>query len=100
MDKGSSLKEALKTVVETKLLGTYRLAIMEMENPDNMLFVKNSGDFVLGLSKAKDELVVSSDPSILHQSNLGWQQVPIPNNHILEVKSDCTYVFEKLEKKI
>ena len=65
-----------------------------------MLFVKNSGDFVLGLSKAKDEMLVSSDPSILLTNHSGWTHEQIPNNHILEVKSDCTYTFQKLEKKI
>jgi hypothetical protein len=30
---GFHLEEAIKNVVETKLLGTYRLAIVEINNP-------------------------------------------------------------------
>ena len=45
---------------------------MEIKNPERMIFVKNSGDFVLGLSKAKDEMLVSSDSSIFNANNLGW----------------------------
>ena len=48
MSKGSTLKDALKSVVETKLLGTYRIAVMENLNPKAIYFVKNSGDFILG----------------------------------------------------
>jgi glucosamine 6-phosphate synthetase-like amidotransferase/phosphosugar isomerase protein len=70
MDKGVDIKDALKTVVEQKLIGTYRIAIMEVKNPERMIFVKNSGDFVLGLSKNNDELLVSSDSSVFN--NLGW----------------------------
>ena len=47
MGQGMSLKDALKFVIETKLLGTYRIAVMENENPQAMYFVKNSGDFIL-----------------------------------------------------
>ena len=70
MDKGVDIKDALKTVVEQKLIGTYRIAIMEVKNPERMIFVKNSGDFVLGLSKNSDELLVSSDSSVFNK--LGW----------------------------
>ena len=70
MDKGVDIKDALKTVVEQKLIGTYSIAIMEVKNPERMIFVKNSGDFVLGLSKNNDELLVSSDSSVFN--NLGW----------------------------
>jgi len=33
LDQGMTLKEGLKNVVEKKLLGTYRIAVMEMQNP-------------------------------------------------------------------
>jgi hypothetical protein len=31
MDQGSSVKEALKNVVEKKLMGTWKLAVMSVE---------------------------------------------------------------------
>ena len=65
MDSGADLKTALKNVVEQKLLGTYRIAVMLTDSPGSILFVKNSGDLVLGSSKNNEEIVVSSDPAIL-----------------------------------
>lgn len=60
MDQGVSLKEALKNVVEKKLMGTWRLAVMSTEAPDHLYFVKNSGDFILGQT-ANSVVVTSSD---------------------------------------
>lgn len=102
-NKGVSLKEALKLVVGAKLLGTYRIAAMELENPKTLIFVKNSGDFSLSLSHNKDELIVSSEQSLFADQNIRQKfeySVPIPNNQILEVNEDCTYRFEKIEKVI
>ena len=48
MDTGLSLREALINVVESKLLGTYRMAALETANPQSVFFVKNSGDFLIG----------------------------------------------------
>lgn len=70
LDKTNSLKSAIKNVVEQKLLGTYRLAIIEMANPDSVFFVKNSGDFALAQSKANDEILISSDLKLFEQQTL------------------------------
>jgi hypothetical protein len=48
MDKGISLKNSIINIVEQKLLGTYRLAIVQINEPDVVYFVKNSGDFAIG----------------------------------------------------
>jgi glucosamine 6-phosphate synthetase-like amidotransferase/phosphosugar isomerase protein len=50
IDKGLPLRDAIKHLVEHKLLGTYRLAILELENPNTLFLVKNSGDFCIGLN--------------------------------------------------
>ena len=65
LDKNLSLKDALKNVVEQKLLGTYRIALMEMKNPKQLYFVKNSGDFFLGVNKTSTEIIVSTDFEVL-----------------------------------
>lgn len=65
LDKNIPLKDALKNVVEQKLLGTYIIALMEMDNPKQLYFVKNSGDFFLGVSKTNTEIVVSTDIQVL-----------------------------------
>ena len=69
LDKNLSLKEALKNVVEQKLLGTYRIALMEMKNPKMLYFVKNSGDFFLGTSIENTEIIVSTDIEVLKEMN-------------------------------
>jgi glucosamine--fructose-6-phosphate aminotransferase (isomerizing) len=42
-DDKCSLKEALMIIIEEKLLGTYRIAVVEIKNPKSIFFVKNSG---------------------------------------------------------
>lgn len=48
LDNGSSLKDAIKNLVETKLLGTWKLAFMPLNNPQNLFFTKNAGEMILG----------------------------------------------------
>jgi glucosamine 6-phosphate synthetase-like amidotransferase/phosphosugar isomerase protein len=89
-------------VVEQKLLGTYRLAFVELANPSSIYLVKNSGDFALGVSKASDEVVVSSDLKLFEEERYKnkFSVMQIPNNQIVEVRDDCSYSMHKLEKKI
>ena len=101
LDGGKSLKEALQIIVEQKILGTYRIAAIEIENPKSVLFVKNSGDFVMGQCKEGNEIIVTSESLIFKSLSHKFNKIDIPNNHILEVNSEnCEYSFEKLEKKI
>ena len=102
MDKNLSIKEALKNVIEKQLLGTYRLALIELKNPKSIYFIKNSGDFVIGQNKQNNEIIVSSSLKLFSNENLGSQftVTEIPNNHFLEVTDDCKFSFEKWEKKI
>jgi len=86
---GVSLKDALADVVGKKLMGTYIVAAMELANPKNLIFIKNSGDFSLCLSKAGDEVILSSELSLFKDNAIKQKfnhGVPIPNNHIVEVK--------------
>ncbi len=48
LDSGLSLKESIKNVVEKKLMGTWKLAVMSMEKPDHLYLVKNSGEILIG----------------------------------------------------
>jgi glucosamine 6-phosphate synthetase-like amidotransferase/phosphosugar isomerase protein len=64
LDNEKTLKEALKNVVERKLLGTYQISVMENKsNPEVVYFVKNSGDYIIGTGKQNNEVVVSSERS-------------------------------------
>ncbi len=61
MDEGLSAKEALKNIVEKKLMGTWKLAMMSLEDPTSVYLVKNSGEFMLG--KNETSVVITSEPS-------------------------------------
>lgn len=50
MDKGASMKEAIIKVVQTKLIGTYKLAVLEVKDPKEAFFLTNSGQFVAGVT--------------------------------------------------
>ena len=52
---------ALKVVVGEKLLGTYRIAVMELNDPKAIYFITNSSNFYLAHNKSNNEIVVSSD---------------------------------------
>jgi glucosamine 6-phosphate synthetase-like amidotransferase/phosphosugar isomerase protein len=41
----------LQDIVETKILGTYRISAIELNDPKHILFVKNSGEFIIGQNK-------------------------------------------------
>lgn len=48
MDSGATVKEAIKKIVEKKIMGTWKLAVMPLDKPDHLYFVKNSGEFLIG----------------------------------------------------
>ena len=102
MDQGSSVKEAIKTVVERKIMGTWKLAVMPLDKPDHLYFVKNSGDFIIGEIPDKKAVVVSTEEVLFRESPelkiTSLQKVP--NNYLVDLKDDCTFTMEKLEKKI
>lgn len=84
-------------------MGTYRITAMELNNPSQLIVIKNSGDFSLCIAKNNDEIIVSSESSLfndLHINHKFNHSIPIPNNQILEINQDCTYSFEKVDKLI
>jgi glucosamine 6-phosphate synthetase-like amidotransferase/phosphosugar isomerase protein len=100
-NQGVSLKEAVKSVVGKKLLGTYRIAAMELAKPQQIIFIKNAEDFALCVSKNGDEIILSSEPSLFNDPKIKHKfghLISIPNNHLLEVNEDCTYSFEKIDR--
>ena len=63
LDSGLDIKTAIQTLIETKLLGTWRMAIMLTAEPDKMYIAKNVGPCFMG--KSSSSVVICSDPSIL-----------------------------------
>lgn len=70
IDNGQSLKDAIVNVIEEKIMGTYKLTIMETDKPKFVYFAKNVGDFIIGISADKSEVVVSSDVNVLSAGNM------------------------------
>ena len=80
-------------------MGTWKLAVVPLDNPRNIYFVKNSGEFILG--KSVKSIIVSSSEALFDESAIeGLQIEKIPNNYLVDLKDDCTFTMEKLEKKI
>lgn len=65
------VKDALKAVVERKLMGTWKLAVLPLADPSTLYFVKNSGDFIL--AQTPTSLLVTSADSLLSELGIkGW----------------------------
>jgi glucosamine 6-phosphate synthetase-like amidotransferase/phosphosugar isomerase protein len=67
MDQGHTLHDSVKNVVEKKLMGTWKLAVLDVNQPDQIYFVKNSGDFIVGQINS-NSLVVSTQENIFKES--------------------------------
>lgn len=77
------------------------MAAIELDKPKQVLFVKNSGEFVLGHSKEDNEIIVSSEGLIFKSLEHKFNKIDIPDNHIVDVNSTtCEYSFEKIKKNI
>lgn len=62
LNEGQPLGQAIKSVCETRLYGTWRLAILGSEK---LYLATNSGDFFLG--KNEDTVIFSSEASIAEE---------------------------------
>ena len=77
--------------------------MLETKNPKCIYFVKNSGDFVIGTSLDKSEVIVSTDLNVLSIDNTldKFHHTNIPNNELCELNTEtCQFTFTKLVKKI
>lgn len=68
LDQGLSLKESIKHVVEQKLMGTWKLAIMSLEKPDHLYLVKNSGEIIIGQLPDKKAVIVCTEEVLFKES--------------------------------
>lgn len=89
-------------MVEKKIMGTWKLAVLPLENPNSLYFVKNSGEFLIAHIEGSNSVVVTTEESLFKQSpDLKISKVEkVPNNFLVELKDDCTYTMERLEKQI
>ena len=68
MDTGKSVKDSIKNVIEKKLMGTWKLAVLPLENPNQIYFVKNSGEFIVG--KTDKAVVISTEEILFKEGKL------------------------------
>ena len=83
-------------------MGTWKLAIMSLEKPDHLYLVKNSGEMFIAQLPDKKATIVSTEEVVLKESpELKFANIQkIPNNFLVELHEDGTFLMEKLEKKI
>ena len=75
------------------------MAMMPLEKPGELYFVKNSGDIILG--KNDNEVVVTTEDIFFQQPGIELKDTyKLPSNHLLTLRDDLTYSVEKLEKKM
>ena len=61
----SDIKTAIQSLVETKLVGTFRLVVVLTDEPDKIYVTKNVGPFFMG--KSESSIVICSDPLIVKE---------------------------------
>ncbi|MCB0348419.1 MAG: glutamine--fructose-6-phosphate transaminase (isomerizing) [Bdellovibrionales bacterium] len=89
IEKGSTLKEALSTVIP-KLEGAYSIAALSENEPDTLVAVKNGPPLVLGLGK--DECFVASDAqAIITYTN---KVIFIDDHEIVVAKKDKYQIYD------
>jgi len=81
-------------------MGTWKLAVLPLENPNTLYFVKNSGEFLIAHLEGSNTVVVTTEQSLLKQSLKVSKVEKVPNNFLVELKDDCSYTMERLEKQI
>ena len=65
LKEGQDIKTAIQTLIETKLIGTWRLAIILTAEPNKIYVTKNAGPLFMG--KSSGSIVICSDQSILNE---------------------------------
>ena len=87
LDQGMDLKTAIQTMIETKLIGTWRLAISLVSQPDRIYLTKNVGPLYMGTSQ--DSIVFCSDQTILSEQSERFTFKKLKNNILYEVTDEC-----------
>lgn len=59
LDQGMDIKTAIQTMIETKLIGTWRLAVILQSEPDKIYVTKNAGPLYMG--KSAESVVICND---------------------------------------
>ena len=98
LDKGQSLNQAIKNVIEQKLLGTWRLVVMASDDARCLYATTNSG--VLFIGKSADSIILSSSQEVASANHKRYIFEKLEKNVLYEINEDCTVSSEHLQKKI
>lgn len=80
-------------------MGTWKLALMPLEDPDHLYFIKNSGQLFVCKDDNKSVVVTTEDNLFDSEFEEKYEVQKIQNNNLVDLKSDLTYTVEKLQKK-
>ena len=98
LDTGCDLKAAIKNLIELKLLGTWRLAVMLVDDPSQIYVIKNVGPMFI--AKSRQSVVVSSDKEAIEDLTRDFRVKKMVNNTLYEINADCSIVEYEVRKKI
>lgn len=98
LDKGLGLRQAVKSVIETKLLGTWRLVVMHSTDAKCLYASTNSG--VLFLGKSADSIILSSSSEVASANSKRFNFEKLDKNVLYEITDECLVSTENLQKKI
>ena len=87
LDQGMDLKTAIQTMIETKLIGTWRMTITLVAEPDKVYVTKNVGPFYMGTSQ--NALVFCSDQNIINEHSEKFTFTKLKNNILYEITDEC-----------
>jgi len=88
LDGGADIKTAIQNLIETKLIGTWRMSIMLVSEPNKVYVTKNAGPFYMGQSSSS--IVLCSDQSILNEHPAAFTFKKLRNNILYEITDECT----------
>ena len=98
LDNTADLKTAITNIVEKKLIGTWRLAIIPVNNPNMIYFTKNCGDFFIGKSPSSVLICTSADARNDLSEHFSFQKMK--NNILYEITDSCAISQSLMTRKI
>jgi len=89
LDGGADIKTAIQNLIETKLIGTWRMSIMLVSEPNKVYVTKNAGPFYMGQSSSS--IVLCSDQGILTSpQQAAFTFKKLRNNILYEITDECS----------
>ena len=99
LDQGMDIRAAITSLIETKLIGTWRMAIVLVSEPNKIYVTKNAGPFYIG--RSQESVVLCSDACVLTDAiSERYQFKKLKSNILYEISDDCSVEETALQKRI